>query len=117
MAYYAYTGLLSSIDKQDNQKGSLEEKKKRKITPIKKKTFATIVERESNDMPTVCHNKDKDKLGKRTNGKKRSTISNLKQDIDEGSVKVPKRRRNTSMQEPSFTTIVEKKINQKVFPN
>lgn len=49
MAYCAYTELLSSIDEQDNQKGSLEEKKKRKITPIKKKTSATIVERESDD--------------------------------------------------------------------
>ncbi|KAF7116435.1 hypothetical protein RHSIM_Rhsim02G0103200 [Rhododendron simsii] len=60
------------------------------------------------EMPTACHNKDVEKPGKRSKGKKRSTISVLKQDIDEGRLEIKKRRRNTSMQEPSPTVIVEK---------
>lgn len=46
--------------------------------------------------------------GKRSKGKKRSTISVLKKDKDEGSLEIKKRRRNTSMQEPSSIAIVEK---------
>lgn len=58
LAYEQCYALLpsTSTGKQDIQEASMENKKKRRVTPRWEKTPATIAETESHEMPTACHN-------------------------------------------------------------